>query len=236
MTKQKASVKYSIFGNYGSLKASPENVSRLFSGFSEKGFMPNMLTTFVVQQPQGNIQQELRPQLINTEKNCIISILPDRIDIEFSKPNYETDKDGIDFMKSIIKIFELQYCRIALNTSTIIEDLTEEDIKKYNNIFNTFSQDEVTNEDKLIEYTSRCVIRKRLKCIDEPINIGKIVNSLSVQGDESNAIRALRVDTDINTLANLTEMRFSDKALAGFFYDTQAIDSEIVKEILCLRS
>lgn len=119
MEKKILSVKYSIFGKYDYIEATPEIISRLFQAFAPDGFMPNMINLLKIQQPQNIVQQILRPQLINQKMSCTISLLPERVDIEFSNSEY-TD-NVLDYLKRLIDLFELRISRIALNTATILQ-------------------------------------------------------------------------------------------------------------------
>ena len=88
MEKKVLSVKYSIFGRYDYIEATPETISKLFQNFASDEFMPNMINLLKIQQPQNTVQQILRPQLINRKLACTISLLPERVDVEFSSNDY----------------------------------------------------------------------------------------------------------------------------------------------------
>lgn len=66
MNTKIVTVKYSIFGKYDFVDNTPENVSKLYEKFGEEGFMPNMVPLLKIEQPQNNVCQLLRPQLVNS--------------------------------------------------------------------------------------------------------------------------------------------------------------------------
>lgn len=82
MELRTATEKYSLFGNFEAFDATPDVIAKLLSSFGSDGFIPSTLKFLKVQQPKYTVQQILRPQLINQDSSCTISILPERVDIE----------------------------------------------------------------------------------------------------------------------------------------------------------
>ena len=221
------SVKYSIFGKYDYIEATPEIISRLFQAFAPDGFMPNMINLLKIQQPQNIVQQILRPQLINQKMSCTISLLPERVDIEFSNSEY-TD-NVLDYLKRLIDLFELRISRIALNTATILDNLSEVEIKQLNTKLTP--PENYCDEQNLVEYSSRRISRKALDAISENINVGRNITSIAQVIEGQQVINQIQVDTDINTLGELTKERFDLDACREFFEMAANTDKDVVNNI-----
>lgn len=227
MEKRILSVKYSIFGKYDYIEATPEIISRLFQAFAPDGFMPNMINLLKIQQPQNIVQQILRPQLINQKMSCTISLLPERVDIEFSNSEY-TD-NVLDYLKRLIDLFELRISRIALNTATILDNLSEVEIKQLNTKLTP--PENYCDEQNLVEYSSRRISRKALDAISENINVGRNITSIAQVIEGQQVINQIQVDTDINTLGELTKERFDLDACREFFEMAANTDKDVVNNI-----
>lgn len=227
MEKRILSVKYSIFGKYDYIEATPEIISRLFQAFAPDGFMPNMINLLKIQQPQNIVQQILRPQLINQKMSCTISLLPERVDIEFSNSEY-TD-NVLDYLKRLIDLFELRISRIALNTATILDNLSEVEIKQLNTKLTP--PENYCDEQNLVEYSSRRISRKVLDAISENINVGRNITSIAQVIEGQQVINQIQVDTDINTLGELTKERFALDACREFFEMAANTDKDVVNNI-----
>lgn len=227
MEKRILSVKYSVFGKYDYIEATPEIISRLFQAFAPDGFMPNMINLLKIQQPQNIVQQILRPQLINQKMSCTISLLPERVDIEFSNSEY-TD-NVLDYLKRLIDLFELRISRIALNTATILDNLSEVEIKQLNTKLTP--PENYCDEQNLVEYSSRRISRKVLDAISENINVGRNITSIAQVIEGQQVINQIQVDTDINTLGELTKERFDLDACREFFEMAANTDKDVVNNI-----
>lgn len=231
MDKHTLSVKYSLFGRYDYIDATPENVSKLYGIFGQEGFMPNMVTLLKIIQPQNTVEQTLRPQLINKKDNCVITILPERVDIEFS--NGVSTAKNMQYISSIIELFSLKISRIALNTSTGIDSLTGEELLNFNaKLTAPANYDE---ENDLIEYSSRRVSRKHADCIGELINVGRNITGITESIDGKLSISRIQVDTDINTLAEFSQERFTIDSCKDFFEVATVINNDVINNILVMR-
>ena len=221
-------VKYSIFGRYDFIDNNPENVSKLYEGFCKEGFMPNMVTLLKIEQPQNTVTQILRPQLINKSMPCTITILPERIDIEAGmtvKLN-----DVLLFFERIMAMFELEINRIALNKTTILENLTKnEEMQLMDKLT---PPENYCGEENLIEYASHRVTRKKLECIGEMINVGRNITGISSVVDRLVEISKVKVDTDINTLGEILKDRFRIEHCRGFFESALKSDQEILENMV----
>lgn len=221
-------VKYSIFGRYDFIDDTPENVSKLYEGFGKDGFMPNMVTLLKIEQPQNTVTQILRPQLINKSMPCTITILPERIDIE-AGTNVEL-KEILLFFERIKTMFELEISRIALNKTTILENLTKNEEMQLK--VKLTPPENYYGEENLIEYASHRVTRKKLDCIGEMINVGRNITGLSSVVEQAVVIDRIQIDTDINTLGEILKDRFGIEQCQGFFECALESDQDILDNVV----
>lgn len=221
-------VKYSIFGRYDFIDDTPENVSKLYEGFCKDGFMPNMVTLLKIEQPQNTVTQIMRPQLINKSMPCTITILPERIDIEVGM-NVELN-DILPFFERIKTMFELEISRIALNKTTILENLSKNQEMQLKEKLTP--PENYYGEENLIEYASHRVTRKELDCIGEMINVGRNITGLSSVGEQGVVIDRVQIATDINTLGEIIKDRFNIEQCQGFFECALASDKEILDNVM----
>ena len=219
-------VTYSIFGSYDFVDNTPENVSKLYEEFNQDGFMPNMVTLLKIEQPQNKVMQLLRPQLVNQVMPCTITILPERVDVE-TGINVKLD-NIITFFDRILQMFELKINRIAVNKSTIIDELTKEEAAKLKDKLTP--PETYKGEHNLIEYASHRVARKRVDSLGELINVGRNVTGISTAN--AGEINRVQVDTDINTLGENTKERFEIEDCRSFFEDALRSDQEILENMV----
>lgn len=229
MERKVISVKYSVFGRYDYIEAIPETISKLFQKFASDEFMPNVINLLKIQQPQNTVQQILRPQLINSKMTCTISLLPERVDIEFSGNSYSYNEKAIEYYKRLVELFDLKINRIALNTSTMLVDLSEDEIVQLNSKLTP--PENYCNEQNLVEYSSRRISRKYLDAINENINIGRNITSIAQLIERNQVIGQIQIDTDINTLGELTQERFNINDCQAFFDLAMKTDNDVVSNI-----
>lgn len=228
MNTKIVTVKYSIFGKYDFVDNTPENVSKLYEKFGEEGFMPNMVPLLKIEQPQNNVCQLLRPQLVNNAMPCTITILPERVDIETGE-NIDIKKIS-EYFRRLIEMFDLKINRIALNKTTILENLTEREEKELKDKITP--PENYNEEENLIEYASHRVSRKKVECLGEQINIGRNVTGLSSIKDNKVVIDQVRIDTDINTLGEQIKERFTVQNCRDFFQVAAESNQDVLKNIM----
>lgn len=222
------STKYSIFGKYDFLEATPENISKLYEIFGKEQFLPNMVQMIQIEQPKNIVKQVARPQFINSALNCSITFLPDRIDIE-EKGKLSLDQ-VVDYFNQIIIAFELKIQRLAMNTGAMWSNLNSEDMEKLKKSFVASQAYPYVND--LIEWSSRNVSRQHWKgSIDEQINVGQNIQNIVeiVNGVVSSS--QVRVDTDINTLGENTEERFDSKLCKEFYQNANVWNQALLENL-----
>lgn len=223
MNLEIASTKYSIFGDYSFLKAETENISKLFGFLGQDGFLPNMLQMIQIDQLQRKTGTVYRPQFVNSNTNCVISFLPERIDYEtttYDKKNIDT---FCSYISQIQALFDIKISRIAL-TSNINNQITKalfETIRSKNIVSGSYPY-----SDNLIELDYRVVSRQDCFEIAEKVNVGQHIQA--VLNQENAAL--LHIDTDINTLGENKENRFDSNSCVKFFNNATAWNDQIIKQ------
>lgn len=221
MNKKVTSVNYSIFGPYGNIDGSPDNISKAFSRFVEDGFMPDTFAVFKVEPEKNNIRQAMRIQLINKEKHCSIAVLPDRVNIETD--HYIEIEKVYRYFDNLVSLFDLPINRIALTETLVVEDLSSKELEQLGNKMAYPANYE--NEDNLFEFATYRVTRKRMDVLNEDINICRSVRAVP-SSNVAGTLKWLEVHTDINTLWELKDNRFTATQCKDFFEN--AIESNDV--------
>ena len=212
MNKKVTSVNYSIFGPYGDIDGSPENISRAFARFTDDGFMPDTFSVFKIEPEKNTIRQAMRIQMVNKEEHCSIAVLPDRVNIE-TDHYIETEK-VYRYFDNLISLFDLAINRIALTETLVVEGLSSKELEQLGNQMAYPANYE--NEDNLFEFATYRVTRKRLDSLNEDINICRSVRAVP-SSNEVGTLRWLEVHTDINTLGELKDNRFTAAQCKVFF-------------------
>ena len=123
----------------------------------------------------------------------------------------------------------MRISRIALNTATILDNLSEVEIKQLNTKLTP--PENYCDEQNLVEYSSRRISRKVLDAISENINVGRNITSIAQVIEGQQVINQIQVDTDINTLGELTKERFDLDACREFFEMAANTDKDVVNNI-----
>lgn len=214
------SVKYSAFGNFESIDYSPANVSKLFNAFLKDNFVPNVITLYKIEQPQNTVSQVQRPQLLNNDIRCSISILPERVDIETDR---ELELENVvRYLTTISDLFQKKFSRLALNKSTVFNYLGKDAMERLCEML-AYPKN-YDDEESLIELMSHRVSRKYIQALDEKINVGRNIEGVPVMLEDSIQFRQVRIDTDINTLGEIQTPRFDWTKCSAFF--TEAINTD----------
>lgn len=181
------------------MKATSENVSKLYGIFGKDNFLPNMVQMIQIEQPQNIVTTVMRPQFVNENMKCYITFLPERIDVEIKEGKSISLDTIIEYYAEIIKAFELKINRIALNASAVISVSTPEESKALRK--DILNEKAYPYEEKIIEWGSRNVSRKKCDDLDEIANVGQNIQSIGLSLSDEIFINQIKIDTDINTLA-----------------------------------
>lgn len=226
-------VKYSIFGPYEPLEATPGNVSKIYEILGPEQYLPDLFKIIEIQQPDNTIKQINRMQFVNNQTSSKIAILPERLDIE---TNMGMAPDLVfRYLNQIIELFDLKINRIALNTNAVWDNPSEEDIKIITK--KLISKEAYPYTDSLIEWSSRNVARKMCSGIGEEINIGQNIQSTAGLVNGKVQTTQIRVDTDINTLGENSAERFNSRDCKEFFKDASKWNQNLLDNLKgCMKN
>lgn len=223
------SIKYSIFGKYDFMEAASDIVSKLYGIFGKDKFIPNMLQMIQIEQPQNTVTKIMRPQFINEDMGCSVTCLPDRIDIEIKESENRNLDAVVEYYEAIIKTFELKINRIALNASASISITTKEeseDLRK-----SILNEKAYPYNENIVEWEARNVSRKKCDDLDEMVNVGQLICCVESVTTDGIIMKQIKIDTDINTLAEKKNERFDGSSCRSFFVNAIVWSQEILDNL-----
>lgn len=225
MDIQELACKFSVFGNYESIDGNSENINRLFERFKED-FLPTMVPMFKFDPMEKKVMQSMRMQLIKQDNSCIITVLPDRVDVEFKN---ECDRQlAQGYIDRVIEIFNLGINRIALVGTIKLSNIDEKIFKDLNAILG--GPQNFDKESIVYEFGNHRVTREYIEKIQEYINVVRNISYIkSPNNDENNF--DLNFEYDLNTIGDVKKERFDIKACNDFFDRTQELKVALLKQI-----
>ena len=229
MTLTVNSTKYSIFGKYDFMEATPDNVSKLWNIFGKDEFLPNIVQMIQIEQPQNVVTKLMRPQFVNVGKGCNVTFLPDRIDIEMNDGKCIKLGVIIEYYDKIIKAFNLKINTIALNSSAIIHVSTLEESEVLRK--GILCEKSYPYSENIIEWESRNVARKECDGLGELAKAGPNLQSIATATDTGISIAQIQIDTDINTLAEKSVERFDVLSCKTFFACATTWNKELLDNL-----
>lgn len=135
----------------------------------------------------------------------------------------------IEYYAEIIKTFELKINRIALNASAVISVSTPEESEALRR--DILNEKSYPYKENIIEWGSRNVSRKKCDDLDEIANVGQNIQSISLSSGDEIFIKQIKIDTDINTLAEKKNERFDVSSCRLFFKNATEWNREIFDNI-----
>lgn len=212
-------IKYTIFGNFESLGATPEIIGKLYSMFKNEGFLPNIIQTVQFNQIYNSMKVVERPQFINNQFQYKITFLQDRIDIDLESKNNNLIDNIIVFFDKIINEFKLKIIRLAVASNYAMNNI-DDNISSLKTILKI---DDLFNEN-LIGWESRKILRETWENkANEKINIIQDIHF------DINT-KVILMTLDINTLSeNMTE-RFNINDCKEFYAYVLNLEQKMLDE------
>ena len=216
--------RYSIFGNYEHFDAANEKVQKIYIDLLGKNFMPNVAHVIKFEPESKDFTKAFRPQFINVELGCEISLLPDRIDLVVK--NGVALEDIIDYLRCFIDNLELKINRLAFVVEAIgdtFEKLETEELYKRLAIGVAYHY-----SNDVFEWGKRDVSRQQWTKDGETelVNVGQNLHGSSESGRTS-----LFIETDINTLAENNNERFNIDDCESFFKRAESWNEELFNSL-----
>jgi hypothetical protein len=239
--------KASIFGDFDNIKPTPETIMDLVKEFEEFGIIPSTFTETKSGIPILSVTNILPPvtknrlRLTSESEGMDIFIFSYRIDVNFEPKDFTGFSDEqipklIDKIKIIfeqlLKKYTKSASRLALNTTTLLIDLQEEQKRIFLGKFipnkNYFSNP--------LEWSTHLMKREpiELNKSQEMFNIiANIATAIGQEGkdNESHDFDGFSIDFDINTIAENTAPRFTSPEIEYFLVHAVDLKNSLISDL-----
>lgn len=232
--------KISVFGEFDSIQPDPDTMLVFMEHFGSKGFVPSLYIE-VVASPNATMQKQ-RVALVANNENKKISIGSNRIDIEFGQTedvafSKETRNEfngfASDAIEFIFSRFRKTSNRLAINTESLLIDLTEEQVDRFNRRFTTPIS--IYSNTPLKEWSIRLVAKKQEKVNEktEQFNVITVIKKTVLQKTENNQpviTEGFSISGDLNTVGENQSYRFNNNDLSCFLVIVNSWLDSILKD------
>lgn len=240
----------SVFGNFDSIRATPDNMQFFLEAFKEDGLLPTVFQELQVSVPAGPANSVPMPvpvqriMLVTSDGSTKVSIGANRIDydviattdIKLSVEQREVINQGIvKVFKAIFDKYGKNAVRLALNTESWIINLSPSEfahfMSKYTNPISLY------NGVSLDEWNTRLMVRKNASIGDnnESLNVITIIQKQIMNQTTSEGVvtkhDGLAIHADINTAAENTASRFTASHIEEFIDIVVKIWDQIIDEL-----
>lgn len=238
--------KISAFGDFSDIKPTSENMMFLLENFKEYGLIPTLTTeyniTASIDSSKAPVQNQIQRMALlsndNTEQimigtNRIDYVITADSDMRFSEENFEEFNEKINnAFSKIFQNFDKKSNRIALNTESLVVNLSDQEIAKF---MSKFSNPLRLYQNELDEWNTHLMIRcdkeiEREEKINVITNISKIVYNKLID-EESIPNIGFLLQMDINTIAENTTQRFAADHIQKFASVACNLWNTIVDEV-----
>ncbi len=231
----------SAFGEFDSIQPDPDTMLMFIQHFGGKGFVPSLYIE-VVASPNSTMQKQ-RVALVTNNEDKKISIGSNRIDIEL-KHSEDTalskeERDefnifAVEAVEFIFSTFGKTSNRLALNTESLLVDLTDEQVNSFTRRFTTPIS--FYSDCPLKEWSIRLVAKKQEKVDEktEQINVITAIKKTVLQKTKDNKpvlYDGFSVSGDLNTIAENQNYRFNSHDLSCFLDIVDSRLDSILKDL-----
>lgn len=237
------SYKVSAFGSFADIVPTSDNIMFFLEKFQNDGLITSLAQELVVQNGvPGAVPVPMnRIALLSNNGEIQIVIGTNRIDYSFTvqqdaKLSQEElsaiNKSVVNFYKIVFQKYNKLASRLALNTESLMVDLSEIDMQ---NFFEKYSNPLSLYNGVLDEFNAHYMARKNI-CIpkEETLNVITNISKTSItktsEGKEL-VSSGFILHTDINTIAENVEHRFDDVSFDSFLKEANGLWELIVKEV-----
>jgi hypothetical protein len=241
----KITVKILAFGDFASIGATRETISKLADLIQDNNFLPGVITEQPVFAP-GSFKQFF--SLATADESLRLNFLPDRVELllnalsedGLSEPEIESFiKKAPPIFHDVFSLFDLSANRLAFVTNDYLLSLSAEQEYAF---FSKFPCD-------IQYYSSKAISEWRLSLgAEETVEIGDCLESISVITNLSKAVvvfggtsaeadscpikkEGINILLDINTLPEHDAIRFSANHLGHFLDKATSIISTVIGNI-----
>lgn len=226
----------STFGNY-SIPPKPETISGLMGKINlnpQIMFLPNIIKSQKIEIPTNQITSIANIGFITQDQQYIITLLNERIDINFNNINNSTVdiSDFFDFAIKIMAVIEdylnISSNRLAINIQCVHElNSMEQLISKGRDLLKSASY---YDDKQIIEWSTRtnAHVSIDINNVSEELNVITDISSVQDITGKKSAILFL---LDINTTPQNQNMRFDKESLSPFVKEGINIASNLMDDV-----
>ncbi|MEG2001074.1 MAG: hypothetical protein RR053_06770 [Evtepia sp.] len=237
------SYKVSAFGNFENILPTSENMMYFLEAFDCCKMVPSVATegAFNVKTQQQLVTQRL--SFISNDSRERVVIASGRIDYEVNATDdikldvsqrESLNKKILFVFKTIFERFDIQSSRLALNPSSIITNLTDDEymqiMKKYHNPISIYTPTDLS------EWGTRLLVCKDI-VINGKTEVLNVITQIDLEIAQKAEAGVLKEDhvfvvtLDINTSQNNRNIRFSAVELEEFISQANSIWDKIIDEV-----
>lgn len=227
---------FSIFGNY-SIIPTPEIITELMTKINASTgevFLPNIINSQQIEVSSNQIKTISNLGFITQTHKYSISLLNNRIDINYNKNSDDTAPSIDEFfslatvcLNEIMDYLQLSSYRLAANFQLVFELPNFEELQMLGNKFITTANYYAGKT--FCEWSNRVNSQAQINILGAPESINIITDisaAKSVQGEP-----AILYHIDINTLPQNQSMRFSSPAIKPFSEEIIPTAKEIITDV-----
>ena len=237
------SYKICAFGDFSAVTPTTENMLKILEFVKAFELVPSLYQEIRLNKDGTPPDQIQRIILINSDGSIQVPIGTNRIDVLFNvttdiqlSPSDIDSYNQIAFsvLTSLFDGFELKANRLALNTESLIVELSPEQVievlKKYSNPISIYTPESMG------EWNSRLMVRKdvqwgeKTESLNIITNINKQIVAKKVE-DQQIPFDGFGVHVDINTIGEKTLARFGPEDFPGFTSCADELWSSIMREV-----
>ena len=227
----------SMFGNYDSIKPTPENIKKVLSSF--EGFIPALVGVSSVDVITNTIKTDNRLQLVSLDGSKTIVFLQERIDINYNwnpdLPSF-TDIDSLsEEILSILNSLSSLYSELKgnrLTTSTMITYKDFQESKLASSIYgHSYAKLLFSNVNGISEWSNRMNNQENVKIGENQEMSNHIITLTFLNKSDEKKFTSL---IDINTVPQNTLERFDFSDLISYSKEAVKIiknDIERIKNV-----
>lgn len=223
---------FSVFGQYLNIEASSACIGDLFLKLREFDFVPSTISVLQFQGSTQEVKVVYRPQFVNPNIGCTISILPDRIDFEYvsadlnDKPNLV--ERSIIFLNAISQVANISGNRVAY--AEAINILDQATITK---IASSMEMIQGGANPSTIEKRTHSLARRNVDLDEkqnEVFNINFDIEYKTIFVDNC-ATEKVQLYYDINTIAEENSFRINANNIANYFNALKLVRDQMLEEL-----
>lgn len=235
--------KVSAFGDFSDIVPTPDNMMLLLQEFKDFGMVPSIFQEIQIDTNGAQPISVQRLALVSNDGLEQVPIGSNRIDFihrtatDISLQNDEItgiNNRAVSIFDYIFRMFDKKASRLALNTESMIVDISEAEIDSFLAQFS--NPIHLYPSSALDEWNTRLMVRKEAT-IDgkqEVLNVITIINkqkfNKNVDGQQKE-FDGFSVNVDINTLFERSIQRFRKEDCESFIAIAAGLWKEIIEEV-----